>query len=375
MRISNFLLFICLIAFLSCKNSEPSKYYIIDGKINNYNGKIYLTNAVDSKYYPDNFIKDSAIALDGKFKFKLSKKFNIPFPFHLETDKTRTNRFILEPKDQLIIIDSLYFNTIPKIESENSTINLENKILKERMSPFLLTFKAKFDEFKKPDFPKDSIEKFAIAAREKLTYDTNLILENFSKEYPYSYVAFWEIIVRQMYNGYQKELESAYNNLSNNLRQTAAGKEFESKMIEGTKLSMGSHFPKMQLKNTALKELVLNVSENSSTNYILVDLWFSFCGPCIAQFPELKELYSNYNPKDLKIISISTDITKNVDNWHKVIENYNIPWINLLDENGVETSPLGINSFPTNYLLDGKGVILNKNISLVDLEALLKELN
>jgi len=54
------------------------------------------------------------------------------------------------------------------------------------------------------------------------------------------------------------------------------------------------------------------------------------------------------------------------------MEKNNIPWINYLDESGSEVSPLGINSFPTNYLLDGKGVILKKNISLIDLEMLLE---
>ena len=67
-------------------------------------------------------------------------------------------------------------------------------------------------------------------------------------------------------------------------------------------------------------------------------------------------------------------MTKNVDNWHKVMEKHTIPWINVLDENGTETSPLGIISFPTNYLLNNEGVILRKNISLTDLELLLKNL-
>lgn len=375
MKKSNFLLIVYLVLFLSCENSQSNKYYLIKGEVDNYNGKIYLTNAVDTKYYPDGFIKDSAIVSNGKFEFKLSKKFNIPYPFHLNTTNTISKKFILEPKNQLIIIDSLYHNTIPKIQSKNSTINHENKILMDQIAPHLATIKSEFSKLQNPDFPKDSIEKFAIAARKKMAYNTNLVLENFTNEYPNSYVGFWEIVVAQTYKGYHKELNNAYNNLSNDIKQMKAAKIFEDDMLKMSNLAVGQGFPKMKLKNKQLKELVLDVTKKFNTDYILIDFWFSHCAPCIAQFPKMKELYSSHNLSQLKIISISTDISKNINNWHKVINSYNIPWINLLDENGIKTSSMGINIFPTNYLLDGEGVILKKNISLIDLEALLKKPN
>lgn len=375
MRISTFLIFICLITLISCKNSESSKYYIIDGEINNYNGKIYLTNAADTKYYPDNFIKDSVKVLNGKFQFRLSKNFNIPFPFHLQTDKLRTNRFILEPQNQKIVIDSLYHNVKPKIICENSTISSEEQIIKEKEKIPFEEFKLEFSKIRDTSFPKDSVEKFAIAARKKLTDKRILILREFTKEFPNSYVGFWDIVVNQMYNGYSEELENAYNNLSSDIRGSVPAKELEVRMLNGKVLQVGKYFPQLRLKNKELVEFVFNPTDNSEASYILVDFWFSNCSPCIAQFPKLKEFHTKYNPDQIKIISISTDITKNVDNWYKVMEDKKVPWINFLDENGTEVSPLGINSFPTNYLLDREGVILKKNISLVDLEVLLEGLN
>jgi len=375
MRISKLLFVLCLTVLLSCEKTESLEYYVIKGQIENYNGSIYLTKAVDSIYYFNNFTKDSATVKDGKFEFRLSKKFDTPLPFYIETDESRTYQFLLEPANQQIIIDSLYYNVSPKIISENSTIPNEELILEKRKKPALEKFKSEFKKIKNTDFPKDSIEIFANATREILTYESNLVLTDFTKDYPNSYVSFWQIVTNQMYNGYNKELENAYNNLSPSIKQTKVAKLFEESMLEAKVLSLGSYFPNLKLKNKELKELIFKATKNTNANYILIDFWFSYCAPCIEQFPKLKELQTKYNPKQLIIVSISTDKTKNIDNWHKIMEQKNIPWLNLLDENGTETSSLGINSFPTNYLLNKEGIIIDKNISLMDLGELLKKVN
>ncbi|MCF6181073.1 TlpA disulfide reductase family protein [Lutibacter sp.] len=367
-----FILFLFISFLASCKKTE-SKDYRIKGEIKNYNGTVYLIKAIDAIYYFNNFIKDSTIAVDGKFEFRLSKKNNIPLPFYIETAQTRTGQFILEPKNQQLLIDSLYFNVKPIIISENSTIQNEEVILGEKLKPFLNEFKIEFKKIRGNDLPKDSIEKFSIALRKSLTKHNYKTLIDFTKEFPNSYVAFWKILISQMYNGYNEELEKAYNNLSNTIKQTKEAKIFKKRMLEAKMLQEGNLFPEIKLSNIDSKELIFKVFENSDSKYILIDFWFSYCGPCIAQFPKLKELQKKYSPNQLSIISISTDKTKNVNNWFKVVDRKKITWLNLLDENGTETSVLGINKFPTNYLLNKEGIILEKDISLTDLEKVLKE--
>ncbi|MDX1830532.1 MAG: TlpA disulfide reductase family protein [Lutibacter sp.] len=352
--------------------NQNSEYYRISGKIKNYSGKIYLQRAVKKEYYLGDFIKDSAQVVNGKFEFKFSKKHTFPLPFYIETEKTRTNRFILEPQNQQIIIDSLYFNVNPIIIRKNSKINEEEKILEQKRTPLLLKFKSDWDLMKNVADSKVDFEKYAIEARNKLSNEFNLILSKFSKNHPNSYVAFWEIAHSQMYEGYNKELENAYNNLSSNIKQTDEAKILENFMFRAKALNVGSHFPIMELKNKELKGFELNINEISHTQYTLIDFWFSHCGPCIAQFPKLKELYTKY-PNKLKLISISTDKTKNINNWLKVLKKNNILWPNFLDETGTSSSPLGVNSFPTNFLLNKQGIIIKKNVPLVELELLLEK--
>ncbi|MEG0109340.1 MAG: TlpA disulfide reductase family protein, partial [Lachnospiraceae bacterium] len=46
---------------------------------------------------------------------------------------------------------------------------------------------------------------------------------------------------------------------------------------------------------------------------LFLDFWASWCGPCIAQKPQIKELYEKYKGDGLEILSISLD--ENVDSW------------------------------------------------------------
>src|ERR1700760_4114936 len=41
--------------------------------------------------------------------------------------------------------------------------------------------------------------------------------------------------------------------------------------------------------------------------YVLVDFWASWCMPCRAEIPHLKDLYAQYQGKGLEILSISVD--------------------------------------------------------------------
>ena len=57
---------------------------------------------------------------------------------------------------------------------------------------------------------------------------------------------------------------------------------------------------------------------------ILVDLWGSWCEPCLKKMPELKELYSKWHDKGLEIIGISFD--EDPEEAQAVIERLKLPW-------------------------------------------------
>lgn len=64
-------------------------------------------------------------------------------------------------------------------------------------------------------------------------------------------------------------------------------------------------------------------------NYLLIEFWASWCSPCIAQMPFLKQLEEAYKNHPLKIISVSLDTDKG--RWEETIKKNNLTGTQLLE--------------------------------------------
>lgn len=138
------------------------------------------------------------------------------------------------------------------------------------------------------------------------------------------------------------------------------------------KLTVGKEAPNIVLANLSGEEV--DLKENvSKMNLVLVEFWASWCAPCIAKFPTLKDLYSKYHDNGFEIVTVSLD--SSTDDWEQVSTAHKIPWIDLGDENGFFGIPaveFGVGLVPTNIVLDGKQQIVAKNLDLDKLEQLLE---
>lgn len=98
----------------------------------------------------------------------------------------------------------------------------------------------------------------------------------------------------------------------------------------------------------------------------LLDFWGSWCGPCRASHPHLKELYAKYKDKGFEIVAIAQERGKTLDDakgtWLKAIKEDQINWVHILNQDGIEkqnlVSTFHVNGFPTKILIDADGKIL-----------------
>lgn len=97
--------------------------------------------------------------------------------------------------------------------------------------------------------------------------------------------------------------------------------------------------------------------------YVLVDFWASWCGPCRAENPTVKKAYSLYSDKGFTVLGASLDTKK--DLWEKAIEADGLTWAHISDLEGWKSpvvKEFGINGIPFNFLVDKQGKVIAKNL-------------
>jgi len=97
---------------------------------------------------------------------------------------------------------------------------------------------------------------------------------------------------------------------------------------------------------------------------VYIDVWATWCGPCIREIPHLKEIEEEYSGKDIAFISISIDVQKDHDKWKKMIEAKELGGTQLFADNNWKSkfvTDYAISGIPRFILIDKEGNIVSAN--------------
>lgn len=183
------------------------------------------------------------------------------------------------------------------------------------------------------------------------------------QENPDSYVALFALINQAFNYPYPPAFKKVNAAFGNKITRTEA---FQFYMDRYSPKITGTVDP--YLLGTSIDGEKVSLSTFRGKKFVLLDFWASWCAPCRQMIPHLKNLYQKYHSKGLEIISISSSLADDKNNWEKAVEKEGMQsWINLFSgsshSNGVDPGiKYGVTEIPTAILINKQGNIIGRYV-------------
>jgi thiol-disulfide isomerase/thioredoxin len=182
---------------------------------------------------------------------------------------------------------------------------------------------------------------------------------------PDSAEAMMELAIAQEFGGEEDEAIKWYESVA----QASPNSPFGQKAA-GAKLRLSSVGKSIPLKGRLITGQAYDL-ERLKGKAVLIQYWVTWCEPCKADMPLLKELRTKY--KDFEVVGVCLDNQK--QDMLAFLKENDPKWPQLYEEGGLDSryaNELGIQTLPTMILIDKQGKVVNRNIRSTELDTELK---
>lgn len=99
--------------------------------------------------------------------------------------------------------------------------------------------------------------------------------------------------------------------------------------------------------------------------YVYVDVWATWCGPCVQEIPFMKEIEKKYHGKNIEFVSISIDNKKDYDKWKKFVTDKQMTGIQLIADDAFKSK------FVQDYVIEGipRFILIDLNGNIISSDA------
>lgn len=102
--------------------------------------------------------------------------------------------------------------------------------------------------------------------------------------------------------------------------------------------------------------------EDLKGKYVYVDVWATWCGPCIREIPSLKQVENDFHGKNIAFVSTSIDKAKDHNTWVEMVKDKQLGGIQLMADNAWQSKfvqDYAIEGIPRFILIDPEGNIVS----------------
>ena len=128
----------------------------------------------------------------------------------------------------------------------------------------------------------------------------------------------------------------------------ADAKAEDSKQAESDKED--KKFPEFSAKTVSGEDISSDLFKDSKLT--VVNVWGSWCGPCVQEIPELQKLYESMKDKDVNVIGLAQDAGTDLDAVKEIIDKNKVTYQNIVPEGATEDFVMSIMAFPTTFFVD-----------------------
>lgn len=350
-----------ILSIYSCKNST----FTIQGTVENkaLNGKtIFIRERIDRVWKTI----DSTLIEDQKFAFKgTSDTAKIAYlVYEYPAGHKVRQAFVLENGNLTASIDTTGFMII-KGTNQNDLFQSyqdDKNAFSKKSEAFYKLYK---DSVKTPE------QESAIAKEtEKLNQEEASIDRKFATDHVNTLVG-THVFMNSFYGFTISEKEAIIALMNADTKNVKRIQEIIADMEVEKKVAVGNNYIDIKLPgingdSIALSGLV------GKTDFVLVDFWASWCGPCMQFLPELQSFYAKHKGTSLEILGVSLDDNKEA--WTSTVAAHKIAWKLVSDLKGWKcegSRAYAVNSIPCTVLIDKSGKIAGRNLSIPEMEKLM----